>query len=173
MVNPMVKICAGIDVHKDMLVVCLMKGELIDDQPTTCIKEFETLPDSLEQLANWLDSEHCEQVAMESTGIYWKPVWTILENHSYKLILANARDIKNKPGRKTDTLDAEWIAGLLRCGLIESSFVPDQDIRELRNSTRLYRKTKLLLKKMLLHQQLHLQQHHLKLQELHILALLC
>lgn len=142
MVNPMVKICAGIDVHKDMLVVCLMKGELIDDQPTTCIKEFETLPDSLEKLASWLDSEHCEQVAMESTGIYWKPVWTILENHSYKLILANARDIKNKPGRKTDTLDAEWIAGLLRCGLIESSFVPDQDIRELRNSTRLYRKTK-------------------------------
>lgn len=79
---------------------------------------------------------------MESTGIYWKIVWALIENHSYKLILGNARDIKNKPGRKTDTLDAKWIASLLRCGLIESSFVPDNDIRELRNATRMYRKVK-------------------------------
>lgn len=137
----MVKICAGIDVHEAILVVCLMQGDL-DKQPTTCIKEFETLPDSLNDLAIWLDEVNCEQVAMESTGIYWKPVWAMLENHNYKLILANARDIKNKPGRKTDTLDAEWIASLLRCGLIESSFVPDKTIRELRNATRLFRRFK-------------------------------
>lgn len=84
MVNPIVKICAGIDVHKDMLVVCLMKGELIDDQPSTCIKEFETLPDSLEKLATWLDNEHCEQVAMESTEFIGN-----LFGLSLKIILSN------------------------------------------------------------------------------------
>lgn len=139
MVHSMVKICAGIDVHEAILVVCLMKGDL-DKEPTTTIREFQTFPDSIMELAQWLDSENCEQVAMESTGVYWKTVWAILEEHKYKLILANPRDIKNKPGRKTDTLDAEWIASLLRCGLIDPSFIPDSKIRELRNSTRTYRK---------------------------------
>ena len=141
MVYSMVKNCAGINVHKAILVVCLMQGEL-DEEPTTTFREFETLPDSLSDLANWLDEMGCEQVAMESTGIYLKPVWDMLKGHNYNLILSNARDIKNKPGRKTDVLDDEWIASLLRSGLIDPSFVPKKELRELRNATRLYRKYK-------------------------------
>lgn len=141
MIRDMSTCCAGIDVHESMVVVCLLKGDF-DKTPTSIVKEFDTNFDSLCELANWLDSEHCDRVAMESTGIYWKCVWVALENHSFKLTLGNARDIKNKPGRKTDTLDAEWIASLHRCGLIPDSFVPDKSIRELRNSTRLLRKYK-------------------------------
>ena len=90
-------------------------------------------------LADWLEERKCSHVAMESTGIYWKPVWNILETGSFQLILANAQRIKNVPGRKIDVKDAEWIGQLLRSGLIEGSFVPPVEIRNLRDLTR-YRK---------------------------------
>jgi transposase len=89
-------------------------------------------------LSDWLSSFRVTDIVMESTGVYWKPVWNILED-SFQLILANARHVKNVPGRKTDVKDAEWLAQLLRCGLIESNFVPSEDLRDLRDLTR-YRK---------------------------------
>lgn len=90
-------------------------------------------------LADWLNESDCTHVVMESTGVYWKPVWNVLEAFDFELLLANAHHIKNLPGRKTDMKDAEWIAKLLRSGLIEGSFVPSQETRDLRDLTR-YRK---------------------------------
>jgi len=129
--------CCGIDVHKDNLKACLIKGSLTK-KPSITIKSFSTLTSDLLDLKDWLEQEGCTQVAIESTGVYWKPVFNILED-SLTIVLANARDIKNVPGRKTDIKDCQWIAQLLRCGLIKSSFIPPQPIRELRDLTR-YRK---------------------------------
>ncbi|WP_435053743.1 IS110 family transposase [Peribacillus simplex] len=83
-------------------------------------------------LSDWLATLQVSDVVMESTGVYWKPIWNILEG-SFHLVLANARHVKNVPGRKTDVKDAEWLAKLLRCGLIENNFVPPEDIRDLRD----------------------------------------
>src|SRR5206468_10608611 len=91
------------------------------------------------QLLDWLAEQRCTHVAMESTGVYWKAVWNVLEGH-FTLILGNAKKIRGLPGRKTDVKDAAWIAGLLRCGLIEPSFVPPVEIRDLRDLTRYRRK---------------------------------
>ena len=130
--------CAGLDVHQETVVVCILSGPL-DQRPTKEIRTFSTTTTELLALANWLEEFKCSQVAMESTGVYWKPVWNILESCSFKVLLANAQRIKNVPGRKTDVKDAEWIAQLLRSGLIDGSFVPPHDIRDLRDLTR-YRK---------------------------------
>ncbi len=129
--------CCGIDVHKSKVVACLLVGELNGEVKKT-IKSFSTMTNDLLKLRDWLEAEGCSHVAVESTGVYWKPVFNILES-SVKVILANARHIKNLPGRKTDVKDCEWIAKLLRCGLIEESFIPPKPIRELRDLTR-YRK---------------------------------
>jgi transposase len=130
--------CAGLDVHQETVVACILTGPL-DQKPNKVIRTFSTTTTELLALANWLEEFKCSQVAMESTGVYWKPVWNILESCSFKVLLANAQRIKNVPGRKTDVKDAEWIAKLLRCGLIDESFVPSHDIRDLRDLTR-YRK---------------------------------
>lgn len=130
--------CAGLDVHQETVVACVLSGPL-DKKPKKEIKTFSTITKGLLELADWLEERNCTHVAMESTGVYWKPVWNILESSSAKLILANANRIKNTPGRKTDVKDAEWIAQLLRCGLVEGSFVPPVEIRDLRDLTR-YRK---------------------------------
>ncbi|NLC07840.1 MAG: IS110 family transposase [Syntrophomonadaceae bacterium] len=130
--------CAGLDVHQETVVACVLFGPL-DNKPNKEIKTFSTLTNDLLALADWLDKHNCSHVAMESTGVYWKPVWNILESCSFKLILTNAQRIKNVPGRKTDIKDAEWIAQLLRSGLVECSFVPPTEIRDLRDLTR-YRK---------------------------------
>lgn len=135
----MVKRCAGLDVHQETIVVCVLKGEL-DKKPESEIRTFGTYTKDLEELHEWLLQEEVEQVAMESTGVYWKCVWNIIEDEKYEIKLANAREIKNMPGRKTDVKDAQWIAELLRCGLVKGSFVPDIEIRELRDLTRYKRK---------------------------------
>lgn len=137
--DAMVKKCAGLDVHQETIVVCVLKGEL-DKKPQSEIRTFGTYTKDLEDLHQWLIEEEVEQVAMESTGVFWKCVWNIIEDEKYEIKLANAKDIKNKPGRKTDVKDSQWIAELLRCGLIEGSFVPDVEIRELRELTRYRRK---------------------------------
>ncbi len=128
--------CAGLDVHKDIVVSCVLYGEL-DKTPNKEIKEFSTTTNGLLKLLDYLLEMKCTHVAMESTGVYWKPVWNVLEIGQMELVVANARRIKNVPGRKTDVKDAEWIAKLLRCGLIEKSFVPCEEIRDLRDLTRL------------------------------------
>lgn len=137
--DAMLKRCAGLDVHQEKIVACVLKGEL-DKKPQSEIRTFGTYTKDLEELHEWLLQEEVEQVAMESTGVFWKCVWNIIEDEKYEIKLANAKDIKNKPGRKTDVKDSQWIAELLRCGLIEGSFVPDVEIRELRDLTRYRRK---------------------------------
>lgn len=129
--------CCGLDVHKSKIVACLMVGKL-NGQVNKIIRTFSTMTGDLLQLKDWLEAEGCTHVAMESTGVYWKPVFNILEG-SMEVILANAKHIKNVPGRKSDIQDCEWIAKLVRCGLIEESFIPPRPIRELRDLTR-YRK---------------------------------
>jgi len=135
--------CCGLDVHKESIVACLLKGPLEDRaKPQREIREFGTLSQDLLALRTWLEAEDCRHVAMESTGIYWQPVYAVLEeafDADMHLMVVNARHMKQVPGRKTDMRDAEWIATLLRAGLLKGSFVPERDIRDLRQFTR-YRK---------------------------------
>lgn len=125
---------AGLDVHKET-VVATIDGSDIKKETRT----FGTFTGKLERLRDWLKANGVTHVAMESTGIYWKPVFNILEE-DFEVILVNARHIKHVPGRKTDVTDSEWLCKLLRNGLISGSFVPPSDIRELRDLTRYRRK---------------------------------
>ena len=130
--------CCGIDVHKKSLTACLLVGS-VTGKPEATIKTFSTMTSDLLKLKDWLEKEGCTHVAIESTGVYWKPVFNLLED-SVNVVLANAREIKNVPGRKTDVKDCQWIAQLLRCGLIKGSFIPPVEIRDLRDLTRYRRK---------------------------------
>ncbi|WP_246940912.1 IS110 family transposase [Bacillus pinisoli] len=132
------KRCAGLDVHAETIVACVLLGESETDMEKE-IETFPTLTKDLFRLLKWLEEKQVTHIAMESTGIYWKPVYNILEDF-FDITLANAQRIKNVPGRKTDVSDAEWIAKLLRHGLIEKSFVPPEDFRNLRDLTRLRKK---------------------------------
>jgi len=125
--------CCGFDVHAKTVVVCLIK----DGQKS--VRTFSTMTDDLLRLSDWLVGEGCTHVAIESTGVYWKPVFNILEG-VMEVILVNARHVKAVPGRKTDVRDCEWLADLLRHGLLKASFIPPLEIRELRELTR-YRQT--------------------------------
>jgi transposase len=125
--------CAGLDVHKKVVVACVRIAE--GSRVTRELKEFGTSTRELYTLLEWLQSLHVTHVAMEATGVYWKPVWHILEGH-LELVLGNAKEIKNVPGRKSDVKDATWIADLLAHGLIRGSFVPPTEIQELRDLTR-------------------------------------
>lgn len=132
--------CCGLDVHQASVVACLLRqtGDAMDaagGRRTKEIRTFETTTAGLLALRDWLLAAGCTHVAMEGTGVYWKPVYNLLEDH-FTLILANARHIKAVPGRKTDVSDAEWIAELLQHGLIRPSFVPPREQRELRALTR-------------------------------------
>lgn len=129
---------AGLDVHKETVVACVLYGSL-DRRPKKETITFGTTVKELLKLQDWLVEHKVTDVAMESTGVYWKPVWNILEGE-FTLILANAQRIKNVPGRKTDVSDAYWIAKLLRAGLVEPSFVPPVEFRDLRDLTRYRRK---------------------------------
>ena len=126
--------CAGLDVHKDSVVACvrLTNGGKV----TREVKTFETTTTGLLALLSWLTEFGCTHVAMEATGIYWRPVWNILSDGAFELILANAAHIKAVPGRKTDVNDATWIADLLAHGLIRSSFVPEPVVQDLRGLLR-------------------------------------
>lgn len=126
--------CAGLDVHKSSVVACALLPE------GKQLRTFGTMTWQLEQLADWLRNLEVPVVAMESSGVYWKPVFNILEAAGFELLVANARHIKAVPGRKTDVKDAEWIADLLRHGLLKPSFIPNRQERELRELTR-YRRT--------------------------------
>jgi transposase len=137
--NVLHDVCCGLDIHKKTVVACLLttgaQGEAI-----RAIRTFSTMTGDLQSLAAWLVRAGCRHVAMESTGIYWRPVFNVLEPHMSEVLLYNAQHMKNVPGRKTDVKDAEWIAELLRHGLVRGSFIPPAAVRELRLLTR-YRTT--------------------------------
>jgi transposase len=124
--------CAGLDVHKDNVVACV---RLADDTLTQQVRTFSTTTPGLLALLDWLIEHAVTHVAMEATGVYWKPVWHVLEGHA-ELVLGNAQHIRNVPGRKTDVNDAMWIADLLAHGLIRGSFVPPNATQELRDLAR-------------------------------------
>lgn len=126
--------CAGLDVHKETVAACVRRLDAAG-RVQRRVRTFGTTTGELLQLLDWLTAQAVEAVALESTGVYWKPVWNILEG-SLPLLLANARHIKNVPGRKTDVKDCDWIAQLLQHGLLRASFVPDRPQRELRELTR-------------------------------------
>ena len=125
--------CAGLDVHKDEVVGCVRRT--VQGKVGEQVRRFATTTQGLLELADWVQSSGCTHVAMEATGVYWKPVWHVLENCA-ELVLANAAHIHNVPGRKSDVNDAVWIADLLAHGLIRASFVPPTPIQELRDLTR-------------------------------------
>ncbi len=125
--------CCGLDVHAQTVVACLIK----DGRKQT--RTFSTMTDELLVLLDWLTAEDCTHVAIESTGVYWKPVFNLLEG-GVEVVLVNARHVKAVPGRKTDVRDCEWLADLLRHGLLKASFIPPLEIREVRELTR-YRQT--------------------------------
>ncbi len=127
-------ICGGIDVHKKLIVACLKNGNKQD------VREFGATTRELLELVNWLKDGGCEMVAMESTASYWKPLYNILESSGLNAMVVNAHHMKAVPGRKTDVKDAEWIADLLQHGLLQASYIPDKDQRELRELVR-YRKS--------------------------------
>jgi transposase len=120
----------GLDVHQATVVACLLTGEP-GALPRKQVKTFSAMTGALLEMREWLKTADCTTVAMEATGVYWKPVYNLLEGH-FDLVVANARHIKAVPGRKTDVKDAEWIADLLRHGLLRSSYVPPPELRELR-----------------------------------------
>jgi transposase len=126
--------CCGLDVHKRRVVACVLASEG-GEPPRKAVRTFGTLTDELLALGDWLAGQGVTHVAMESTGVYWQPIWNLLEGR-FELVLANAQHIKAVPGRKTDVKDSEWIAQLLRHGLVKASFVPDRPQRELRELTR-------------------------------------
>src|SRR5438445_10379180 len=125
--------CAGLDVHQQTVVACARTGA--GKAVNSDVRTFGTTTAELLALSDWLSAHGCTHVAMESSGVYWKPVWHVLEGH-FELVLANAMHIRNIPGRKSDVNDATWIADLLAHGLIRGSFVPPEPIQELRDLTR-------------------------------------
>ena len=128
--------CAGIDVHKTLLVVCLRIGRKTES------RECGTTTGEIREMVNWLKGNRCQMAAMESTGSYWKPLYNIFEQENLPAMVVNAYHIKNVPGRKTDWNDAFWIAKCLAQGLLRPSFVPDREQRELRDMTR-FRKSQI------------------------------
>lgn len=126
--------CCGIDVHKKLIVACLNEGGRQE------LREFGTATSEIRSMANWLTESGCEMIAMESTGVYWKPLYNLFELMDLNAMVVNASHMKALPGRKTDVKDAEWIADLLRHGLLKASFIPCREQRELRELAR-YRKS--------------------------------
>lgn len=126
--------CCGLDVHKRTVVACLLSSGK-GGQPAREVRTFGTMGADLLQLREWLEEAGCRQAAMESTGVYWKPVYNALEG-AVELVVVNVQQVKMVPGRKTDVSDAEWLADLLRHGLLRGSFVPPAPQRELRELTR-------------------------------------
>jgi transposase len=139
---------AGLDVHKASVVACVrtMDGGQVRRE----CRSFETTTRGLLGLLAWLRECRCTHVAMEATGVYWKPVWSVLSDGAFELMVVNASHIKNVPGRKTDVNDAMWIADLAACGLLRASFVPDEPLQELRS---LMRARKQLVNEQVRHQQ--------------------
>lgn len=130
--------CCGLDVHRDSIAACLLTGKA-DEKPRKQLRTFGTMSHELREMAQWLRENGCTHVAMESTGVYWMAPYKALEPYA-ELVVGNAQHLSKVPGRKTDVLDSEWLAELLRHGLIHKSFIPPPPIRELRDLTRYRRK---------------------------------
>jgi len=126
--------CCGLDVHKDKIVACIRAGNRKET------RTFGTVTEDLLLLIDWIKSEGCQMVAMESTGSYWKPVYNLLEMEGIPAMVVNAQHIKAVPGRKTDVTDSEWIADLLKHGLLKGSYIPSREQRELKELVR-YRRS--------------------------------
>src|SRR5512144_2498346 len=126
--------CAGLDVHKDTVVACVRVAS--EGKVSREMRTFDTTTAGLVALSSWLAESGCTHIAMEATGVYWKPVWHILAADGFALILGNAAHVKNVPGRKTDIADAAWLADLLAHGLIRASFVPEPALQEIRTLLR-------------------------------------
>lgn len=133
--EPIIKCSAGLDVHKELIVVTVLKA-LEDGTVNNSVKEFSTYPEDLKQLAKWLLEEKVELAVMESTGVYWKSVYNALETECIKTYVVNAKHVKQVPGRKTDINDSCWLASLARYGLLKASFIPELELRNLRLLTR-------------------------------------
>lgn len=131
-------ICCGLDVHKESVTACLLYPDEAGREDSE-IRVFETFLDSLQQLKEWLLEKECPIVAMESTGVYWRPVHNVLEG-AVQVLLVNPGHMRNVPGRKTDVSDSQWLAGLLRHGLVRGSFIPPREVREWRELVRARRK---------------------------------
>jgi len=125
--------CAGLDVHKEIVVACVRRT--IGGKVRQEVRTFRTETNALLEMADWLTDLEVSHLAMESTGVYWKPIWNLFEG-VFELLLVNAEHIKAVPGRKTDVKDSQWIAELLPHGLLKASFVPDKPMRQLRDLTR-------------------------------------
>src|SRR6266852_386611 len=130
--------CCGLDVHLKTVVACLLKTD-DHNKIQKQIRVFKTMTADILALADWLLAAGCTHIAMESTGVYWRPLYNVLEGH-FELLVVNAQHIKAVPGRKTDVHDAEWMADLLRHGLLRGSFIPEASQRQVRELTR-YRRT--------------------------------
>ena len=126
--------CCGLDVHKKTVVACAITPQGKD------IRTFDTMTDDLVVMAEWIKSLGCTHVAMESTAFFWRPIYNLLELQDVQILVVNAKHMKNVPGRKTDVKDAEWIASLLRHGLLQGSYIPDREQREQRELIR-YRRS--------------------------------
>jgi transposase len=127
--------CCGLDIHKKKIVACIITG-----RGKAEIRTFGTMTDDILSMIDWIKKEECQSVAMESTGSFWKPVYNLLEMEGIKTLVVNAQHIKTVPGRKTDVKDAEWIADLLRHGLLKGSFIQNKEQRELKELVR-YRRS--------------------------------
>lgn len=126
--------CAGLDVHKETVVACVR--HVTTSKIRTQVRTFQSTTGALLELSAWLAQQGITHIAMEATGVYWKPVWHVLSDGEFQLVLANAAHVKNVPGRKTDVKDAEWLADLMAHGLIRASFVPDQPTQQMRDLLR-------------------------------------
>ena len=137
--DPILECCCGLDVHKDMIEACILMGF---ENPEKLQQQFLTTPGDLLRFNEWLAAANCRYVAMESTGVYWRPVYESIESYfgdQCFLLVANAHQMHNLPGRKSDVKDAEWIATLFQHGLLDPSFVPERTIRDLREFSRTYK----------------------------------
>ena len=123
MIAAVIERCAGIDVGRKFIDVCVMVGEA-QAEPTQQTRRFSTLNEDLERMHQWLRENHCTHAVMESTGSYWRPVHNILDDGQMEVLLANSQHVKNLRGHKTDRNDARWLAHLLRHGMIRPSFIP-------------------------------------------------
>lgn len=131
--EPMLDVCCGLDVHKAQITACVLRR--CAGEARAQVRTFGTMTREILAMGDWLEEHGVVKVAMESTGVYWKPIWNLLEER-FDLMLVNAQHIKHVPGRKTDALDCEWLAQLLAHGLVRASFVPERPIRQLRELTR-------------------------------------
>lgn len=137
MINPILHRCAGLDVHRKTVVVTVLMGLNEEQQSINKVsREYGTFKKELQKLAQWLSSLNLQLTVMESTGIFWQPVYEALEAAHVPCAVVNARHVKNVPGRKTDIQDSEWLAELARCGLLRASFIPPRNLRQLRMLTR-------------------------------------